>query len=93
MTDALRTPAHRLLAGADGRAVADLVFLDREEASTTYRTCVVRRGRQPLRTCFRAATGTAGTPTVTPLRFQRGRYAVTWRVAGEAVARWSFRVV
>lgn len=96
MTDALRTPTHKLAAGSSGRAVADLVFLDRGEAGTGYRTCVVRRlpaGAKPVRTCFGATTGAAGAATVTPLKFQRGRYAVSWTVAGTVVARWRFAVV
>lgn len=93
VTDALRTPTHKLAAGDDGRALADLVFLDREADATPYRSCVQRLGRSPLRTCFNATSGPEDSPTVTPLRFQRGRYAVSWRVAGEIVARWRFRVV
>lgn len=93
VTDALRTPTHRLLAdAATGRALADLVFVDREEARTDYRACVTRRDETRLRTCYSAQTGRAGVPTVTPLRFPRGRYVVTWSVAGEQVARWRFGV-
>lgn len=94
VTDALRTPTHRLLAdAATGRVLADLVFLDRERARTAYRACVTRRDGARLRTCYSATTGRAGVPTVTPLRFPRGRYAVRWSVAGEVVARWRFSVV
>lgn len=96
MTDALRTPATKLAAGASGKAVGDLVFLDREQAGTPYRTCIVRRpprGGRALRTCFSATTGKAGVATVTPLRFQRGRYEVSWRSGGAVAARWSFTVV
>lgn len=93
MTDTLRTPTHRLLAAPDtGRALADLVFVDRAGAATGYRTCVVRPEAR-RRSCFAATTGRAGVPAITPLRFQRGRYAVTWAVAGEVVARWRFAVV
>lgn len=96
VTDALRNPATKLAAGSTGRAVGDLVFLDREEAATAYRACIVRRvprGGKPVRTCFNATTGQAGVATVTPLRFQRGRYAVRWKVGGAVVARWRFAVV
>lgn len=96
VTDALRTPVDKLAAGSSGRAVADLVFLDRVESSTAYRTCISRRpaaGAAPVRTCFNTTTGAAGTATVTPLRFQRGRYVVAWKVAGAVVARWRFVVV
>jgi hypothetical protein len=94
VTDALRTPAHRLLADpATGRAPADLVFLDRETPRTAYRACVTRRDDTRLRTCYSATTGRAGVATVTPLRFPRGRYAVSWSVDGETVARWRFTVL
>lgn len=93
MTDALRNPAHKLAAGSTGRAVADLVFLDREQDGTGYRTCVVRRGPKRVRTCFNATSGKAGAANVTPLRFPRGRYVVSWTATGDVVARWSFRVV
>ena len=56
----------------------------------------MRRGRgggRGVRTCFNATSGQAGAATVTPLRFQRGRYVVRWRVAGAPVARWRFVVV
>lgn len=96
VTDALRTPAHKLAAGDDGRALADLVFLDREAEATAYRTCIVRRappGGTPLRTCFTTTTGEAGVVTVTPLRFRRGRYVVRWTAGGAVVASWRFAVV
>lgn len=93
VTDALRTPTHRLLADASGRAPADLVFVDRDQARTAYRACVVRRDATRLRTCYSATTAGADVPTITPLRFPRGRYAVTWSVAGETVARWRFAVI
>ncbi|HST43079.1 MAG TPA: hypothetical protein VLK58_26370 [Conexibacter sp.] len=93
VTDALRAPAHKLAAGDDGRALAELVFLDREQDATSFRTCVRRIGRSTVRTCFTTVSGDAGAPTITPLRFQRGRYAVSWSVAGEPVAGWRFRVV
>lgn len=93
VTDTLRTPTHRLLAGSDGRALADLVFLDREQAKTSYRTCVVRIGKSPVRTCFTLTTAGAGTATFTPLRFQRGQYKVVWTVAGTVAARWRFTVL
>jgi hypothetical protein len=93
VTDTLRTPAHRLAAGADGRALADLVFVDRASAGTAFRTCVSRLGPGALHTCFNTTSGSAGSATVTPLRFQRGRYAVAWAVAGDVVARWRFRVL
>ena len=94
VTDTLRTPTHRLLADrASGRALADLVFMDRTRARTAYRACVKRRDATRLRTCYSAQTGSAGVPTITPLRFPRGRYAVTWSVAGDVVARWRFRVI
>ncbi|MDW5594986.1 hypothetical protein VSS74_11595 [Conexibacter stalactiti] len=93
VTDTLRAPTHKLAAGADGRALADLVFVDRDEDGTTYRTCVRRIGRATVRTCFTTVSGDAGGPAITPLRFQRGRYAVSWSVAGESVAAWRFRVV
>lgn len=96
VTDALRNPATKLAAGSSGKAVGDLVFLDREQASTAYRTCIVRRtprGGRPVRTCFNATTGQAGVATVTPLRFQRGRYVVRWKAGGAVVASWKFAVV
>ncbi|MGB2711334.1 MAG: hypothetical protein WBC33_07440 [Conexibacter sp.] len=94
VTDALRTPTHRLLANAQsGRAVADLVFVDRQQAGTSVRTCVRRLDVEDVRTCFADATGAAGAASVTPLRFARGRYRVRWRVAGELVAEWRFKVV
>lgn len=85
-------PVHKLVAGADGRALADLVFVDGEATGTSYRTCVRRLGRSPLRTCFGAVSGPEDSPTVTPLRFQPGRYRVWWRVDGDVVARWRFKV-
>jgi len=96
VTDALRNPATKLAAGSSGRAAGDLVFLDRERAGTQYRTCIVRRpprGGKPVGTCFNATSGPAGVATVTPLRFQRGRYVVRWKVGGAVVARWRFAVV
>ncbi len=94
VTDALRTPAHRLLAdGRSGRASADLLFLDRDGSRTSVRTCVMRRDVAGVRTCFNATTGAAGIATVTPLQFPRGRYVVRWRVAGALVASWRFKVV
>lgn len=93
VTDALRNPATKLAAGGDGRALADLVFVDREEDATTYRTCVRRLARGALRTCFTTVSGPADSAVITPLRFQRGRYRVTWSVAGDQVADWRFRVV
>jgi len=94
VTDTLRTPTHRLVADAkSGKAEADLVFSDATHAKTTVRTCVVRRDRAHIRTCFRLVTGAAGVATVTPLKFPRGRYEVRWSVAGAVVARWRFAVV
>lgn len=92
VTDALRAPVHLLAAGAGGRAMADLVFVDRQRAKTTFRSCVNRRAPR-LSTCFGTTSGKAGVATVTPLRFARGRYTVTWKVAGAVVARWRFAVV
>jgi hypothetical protein len=92
VTDALRTPTHRLRANADGRASADLIFTDRDHAGTTVRTCVRRRDTG-VRTCFSETTGAAGVASVTPLRFQRGRYVVRWSVKGTVVAHWRFAVV
>ncbi|HEX7292152.1 MAG TPA: hypothetical protein VF250_13595 [Conexibacter sp.] len=94
MTDALRTPTHKLAASAaTGRAAADLVFTDAQAARTRFRTCVRRRDVAPARrTCFALTTGPAGAATVTPLRFPPGRYAVRWSVGGEVVARWRFVV-
>ncbi|MBB4661708.1 hypothetical protein [Conexibacter arvalis] len=66
VTDALRTPVRKLAAGPSGRAVADLVFLDRERAGTTYRTCVVRR----------AARGARGARDARGIRGARGARAV-----------------
>ncbi len=91
MTDALRTPTHRLAAGPGGRAAADLLFADAQRARTTARTCV-RRRETGVRTCFDVTTGAAGVATLTPLRFRRGGYVVTWRVGGTVVARWRFTV-
>lgn len=94
MTDALRTPTHRLAASASsGRALADLVFVDAKRARTVVRTCVRRLDRRGIRTCFSVTTGAPGSATVTPLRFPVGRYVARWRVKGEVVARWSFAVV
>ncbi len=93
MTDALRVPTHKLAAGTDGRALADLVFVDGEAAGTTYRTCLRRLGRGALRSCFTTTSGPAASATITPLRFRRGRWAVSWSVAGTVVARWKFAVV
>lgn len=92
VTDALRNPAHRLVAGANGRAVADLLFADAQHAHTTAHTCVRRDGTGGVRTCFDVTTEGAGVATVTPLRFRRGSYVVTWRVAGQLAARWRFAV-
>ena len=91
VTDALRAPAHRLAAGPHGRAAADLVFADARRARTTARTCV-RRSAAAVRTCFDVTTEGAGVATVTPLRFRRGSYLVTWSVGGAIVARWRFAV-
>lgn len=93
MTDALRTPTHRLAASANGRAVADLVFVDGQQARTTVRACVRRRDVHGVRTCFTVTTGAAGSPTVTPLRFPVGSYVARWWVDGAVVARWRFAVV
>lgn len=94
MTDALRTPTHRLAASAaTGRAVADLVFVDAQRAQTTVRTCVRRRDVSGVRTCFTVTTGAAGTATVTPLRFPPGSYVARWWVDRQQVARWRFVVV
>jgi hypothetical protein len=94
VTDALRTPTHRLAAStASGRAAADLVFADAQEAQTTARTCVRRRDVAGVRTCFDVRTGAAGVATVTPLRFLPGRYVARWWVAGTLVASWRFIVV
>ena len=93
MTDALRTPTHRLAAGAGGRAAADLVFADADRARTSVRTCVRRRDVAAVRTCFTVTTGAPGVEVVTPLRFRRGSYAVRWSVGGQVVARWRFVVV
>lgn len=92
VTDALRTPTHRLAAGANGRAVADLVFVDAQEEHTSVRTCVRRRDIASVRTCFTIATGKAGTATVTPLRFPVGSYVARWKVDGAIVASWRFAV-
>jgi hypothetical protein len=92
VTDALRTPTHRLLATDNGRANADLVFTDRDRDGTVVRTCVRRRDTG-VRTCFNETTGAAGVASVTPLRFLRGRYVVRWSVHGNVVARWRFAVV
>ena len=94
MADALRTPTHRLAASAEtGRAVANLVFVDAQEAETSVRTCVRRRDVTGVRTCFAVTTGAEGVATVTPLRFPPGRYVARWRVEGELVASWRFVVV
>jgi hypothetical protein len=95
VTDALRNPTHRLAASEDtGRAAADLVFVDVEQAHTTVRTCVRRRDVPARRRiCFTLTTGPAGVATVTPLRFKPGRYGVRWTVGGDVVARWRFMVV
>ena len=95
MTDALRNPTHKLLA-SDGHASGDLLLVDRAHTGTVFRTCVRRdngRAARALRTCFATTSGDAGLPTLTPLRFRRGRYVVTWTVAGATVARWRFTVV
>jgi hypothetical protein len=94
VTDALRTPTHRLGASsASGRAVADLVFADAQGAQTTARTCVRRRDVEGVRTCFNVTTEAAGTATVTPLRFPPGRYLARWWVDGTLVAHWRFVVI
>lgn len=93
MTDALRTPTHRLAAGADGRAAGDLVFVDAQRARTVVHVCVRRRDAAAPRSCFAFTTGAAGVATVTPLRFARGRYLVRWSVRGSVVARWRLTVV
>jgi len=94
VTDALRTPVHRLKAppGDDARVLADLLFVDRERDNTSVRACVRRRDAD-VRTCFTVVTGAAGSATFTPLRFPRGRYVVHWRVKGRLVASWRFAVV
>jgi hypothetical protein len=78
---------------ASGRASADLVFVDRQHAGTSVRSCVRRTDVAGVRTCFSDATGPAGSATVTPLRFPRGHYLVRWSVGGVVVARWRFVVV
>jgi hypothetical protein len=93
VTDALRTPTHRLAASAGGRAVADLVFVDAQQANTKVRTCVRRRDVSGVRTCFSVTTAAAGSATVTPLRFRVGRWEARWWVDGDLVARWRFAVV
>jgi hypothetical protein len=93
VTDALRTPTHRLAAGAGGRAVADLVFVDAQQDRTTVRTCVRRSDVRGVRSCFIVTTGAAGSATVTPLRFPTGSYVARWWVDGQAVDRWRFVVV
>jgi hypothetical protein len=94
VTDALRTPTHRLAASsASGRALADLVFVDSKQAHTTVRTCVRRLDVPGVRTCFSVTTGAAGSPTVTPLRFRVGRWVARWWVDGARVASWRFVVV
>lgn len=93
MTDALRTPTHRLAASAtSGRAAADLVFADAQEDRTKVRTCVRRRDVAGVRSCFAVTTGAAGVATVTPLRFPPGSYVARWSVDGIVVARWRFAV-
>ena len=92
VTDALRAPAHRLAAAADGRAAGDLVFADARQARTRVRACVRRRDVAAVRSCFSFTTGAAGVATVTPLRFARGRYLVRWSVRGVVVARWRLAV-
>lgn len=94
VTDALRTPAHRLAASPDsGRAVADLLFSDAQRTQTVVRTCVRRLDVAGVRTCFTATTGATGVATVTPLRFPPGSYVARWRVADVLVASWRFTVV
>jgi hypothetical protein len=94
VTDALRTPTHRLAASpATGRAVADLVFVDMQGAQTVVRSCVRRRDIEGVRTCFTLRTGAAGVASVTPLRFPPGRYGARWWVDGALVASWRFIVV
>jgi hypothetical protein len=94
VTDALRTPTHRFAARpANGRATADLVFADAQQAQTAVRTCVRRLDVAGVRTCFTVTTGAAGVATVTPLRFRVGSYVARWKVDGDVVARWRFVVV
>jgi hypothetical protein len=94
VTDALRTPTHRLAASASsGRAVADLVFSDSQHAQTTVRACVRRLDVAGVRTCFKVTTGAAGVAMVTPLRFRVGSYVARWKVDGIVVANWRFVVV
>jgi len=94
VTDALRNPAHRLVASASShRAAADLVFADAQQDRTKVRACVRRRDVAGVRTCFAFTTGAAGVATVTPLRFPVGSYVARWSVDGQAVARWRFAVV
>ncbi|HEX5145917.1 MAG TPA: hypothetical protein VFV85_02755 [Conexibacter sp.] len=92
MTDALRTPTHRLGTGAAARALADLVFVDAQRAHTTARACVRRNDVAGVRTCFELTTQAAGVATVTPLRFPPGRYVARWTVDGDVVAHWRFSV-
>jgi len=91
VTDALRTPTHRLRLGASHRAMGDLVFVDRLMSHTSYRTCVQRRTPK-LTTCFDALTADDDVANVTPLRFGAGEYHVHWKVAGVTVATWRFTV-
>jgi len=69
------------------------VFVDRQHAGTSVRSCVRRTDVAGVRTCFTDATGPAGSATVTPLRFPRGKYVVHWSVGGVVVAHWRFVVV
>ncbi|MCW2951125.1 MAG: hypothetical protein JWQ48_295 [Conexibacter sp.] len=91
VTDALRTPTHRLSVGANGRATADLVFVDHDRAKSAYHTCV-QRSKPRLAICFDAVSGPPDVANVTPLRFGVGSYRVTWMVAGAVVAHWRFSV-
>lgn len=94
MTDALRTPTHRLaVSPGRRRAVADLVFADAQDTQTAVRACVRRRDVEGVRTCFGITTGEAGVATVTPLRFPVGSYVARWWVDGRDVAHWRFVVV
>jgi hypothetical protein len=95
VTDALRNPTHKL-ASTNGKAAGDLLFLDRAHAATVFRTCVRREGHhaaRAIRVCFTTTSGDANVPTITPLKFKRGRYTVSWTVDGAVVAHWRFSVV
>jgi hypothetical protein len=85
-------PTHEGSQGAGWRAV----FRERVPGRVNYRVCLRHRGNGEQR-CWRRTTGARGRSRVFVARFVNdrggpGRWRAVWRVDGERVARWSFRV-